>query len=193
MADAKHILWGITGSVAAIRSEQLAEGLLGLGQVQAMATRRARHFLSELPAAITCYGDEDEWTQWNELGDPVLHIELRRWADVLLIAPATADCLAKLSNGICDTLLLSVGRAWDFSKPVVVAPAMNTMMWEHPTTAEHLSRLRSWGVHVVDPVEKRLACDDVGMGAQAPAAMIVARLEQILNGAEKPPAHARGT
>jgi len=68
----------------------------------------------------------------------VLHIELRRWADVLLFAPLTAHTLAKLALGLCDNLPTNIARAWDSNKPVLVAPAMNTHMWNHPLTADHL-------------------------------------------------------
>lgn len=63
------------------------------------------------------------------MGDPVLHIELRRWADVLVLAPLSANTMAKVAHGLCDNLLTSVVRAWDYAKPMIVAPAMNTYMW----------------------------------------------------------------
>lgn len=95
--------------------------------------------------------DEEEWEQWKKRGDIVLHIELRKWADCLLIAPLSANTLAKISTGICDNLLTQVCRAWDMEihkagharvgllkKPIVACPSMNTMMWEHPITAKQL-------------------------------------------------------
>lgn len=169
-----NILWGLTASVAAIRAGDLAAALQAVGNVKAVATQKTRHFLSDFPSAVPLFTDDDEWEAWKGLGDPVLHIELRRWADVLVVAPASADCLAKLAAGVCDNLLYSVVRAWDFSKPVVIAPAMNTYMWEHPSTARQLATLESWGVRFVNPVEKQLACADVGMGALAPADAIAA-------------------
>jgi phosphopantothenoylcysteine decarboxylase len=173
-AERPRILWGITGSVAAIRSDRLATALADVGDIKAVVTRRARHFIpSDIPE-FPVHDDNDEWNSWRKLGDPVLHIELRRWADVMVIAPLSADALAKMAVGIADTLLLSVVRAWDYSRPLVVAPAMNTMMWEHPVTGEHLAKLESWGVRVVSPVAKELACADVGMGAQASAETIAA-------------------
>ncbi len=168
-----HIVWGITGSVAAIRARDLARQLLPLGEVQAVVTESAKHFLDDLPEAIPVHDEQSEWSSWRELGDPVLHIELRKWADVFLLAPLTADSLAKLAVGICDNLLLSIARAWDFSKPMIIAPAMNTKMWEHPSTAGQLQTLRSWGVGVVEPVEKELACSDVGLGGLASPETIV--------------------
>ena len=75
--------------------------------------------------------------------DEVVHIELRRWADVLLVAPASANTVAKLAQGLCDNLLTCVARAWDFQEnKLIVCPAMNTMMWEHPLTSRHLSILK---------------------------------------------------
>jgi phosphopantothenoylcysteine decarboxylase len=186
----RRVLWGISGSVATIRADRLAAELLKIGEVQAVVTRRGRHFLNPLPDSILVHDDESEWAVWSKLGDPVLHIELRRWADVLVIAPLTADALAKTANGICDTLLLSVARAWDFSKPMILAPAMNTFMWEHPTTAEHLRRVREWGVRVVDPVEKELACSDVGMGGMAPADVVAAVVLAAVGDSERPADHS---
>lgn len=82
------------------------------------------------------YTDEDEWSIWSKIGDPVLHIDLSLWADIVLVAPASADIIAKINAGISDTLLLSVLRAWNFKKPCILCPAMNTMMWEHPITGD---------------------------------------------------------
>jgi phosphopantothenoylcysteine decarboxylase len=86
---------------------------------------------------------------------------------VFLIAPLSANSLAKIANGLCDNLLTCVVRAWDFRKPLLVAPAMNTYMWESPFTEQHLGACRKLGVKVIAPVEKRLACGDVGNGGMA--------------------------
>ena len=85
--------------------------------------------------------DEDEW-KYEKVGDPVLHIELRKWADILLIAPMSANTLAKVAQGLSDNLVTCVARAWDVSKPFVVCPAMNTQMWVHPLTHQHVTLLR---------------------------------------------------
>ena len=72
---------------------------------------------------------------WNKIGDPVLHIELRRWADILVVCPASADTMAKIVSGMADNLLLSVVRAWEFNrKPSILCPAMNTIMFEQKIT-----------------------------------------------------------
>jgi hypothetical protein len=95
----------------------------------------------------------------------VLHIEMRRWADILVVAPASANLLSKAAYGIADNFVLSVMRAWDFRKPCVLCPAMNTAMWTHPSTKDSIDRMESWGWEVLGPVEKLLACNEKGNGA----------------------------
>ena len=175
-----RILLGATGSVATVKVPKLAVQLKAFADVRVVATERGRFFLGKArtydgaaygafeQAQIEILSDDDEWARWNKVGDPVLHVDLREWADLLLIAPLGANTLAKLANGLCDDLLSCTARAWDLDKPVVVAPAMNTAMWSHPMTAHHLAALRGvYDAAVVAPVSKALACGDVGIGALA--------------------------
>ena len=178
--DRPNILWGLTGSVATIRADRMAEAFVELGNVEAVVTFSAEHFLPPASLGMKIHRDIDEWDQWKVLGDPVLHIELRKWADVLVIAPLSANSMAKLAVGLCDNLLTSVARAWDFSKPMIIAPAMNTMMWNHPVTQTQLDTMQQWGVHVVMPVEKELACRDVGMGALASPEQIADAIRAVI-------------
>ena len=180
-----NILHGVSGSVAAIRADRVLHALQAHGEVQVVATAAAEHFLPPLEATV--HRDADDWRRWRTLGDPVLHIELRRWADVLVVAPLSANTLAKLAGGLCDNLLTSVVRAWDYGQPLLVAPAMNTLMWTHPATAGQLDRLRSWGAVVIEPVAKELACGDVGAGAMATPETITAAVGASA-GATEPPA-----
>ncbi|KAL4428241.1 hypothetical protein ABPG75_002330 [Micractinium tetrahymenae] len=178
-----RVLLAASGSVATIKLAQLAELLLQFADVRVVATKSARYFFQdgELPAACRpVLGDEDEWRQWRAVGDPVVHIELRRWADALVIAPLSANTLAKIASGLCDNLLTCVVRAWDSGKPLLLAPAMNTFMWESPFTEQHLEVCRQLGATVVAPVSKRLACGDVGAGAMAAPADIAAACRQRL-------------
>jgi phosphopantothenoylcysteine decarboxylase len=209
------VLLGVTGSVAAIRTPQLYEQLKQVGhEVKVVATKAALYFfdpasLDPLPGGLyqrnrdVVILDEDEWPgrgkgQRYVRDDSVLHIELRRWADLLLIAPLDANTLAKLVGGICDNCLTCVCRAWDPARPVVLAPAMNTFMWEHPITRRHLRQLaadagagtapetldlpglvdwvngRKRKLLIVAPQSKRLACGDVGVGAIAEVEDLVA-------------------
>ncbi|GLI71429.1 hypothetical protein VaNZ11_016643 [Volvox africanus] len=135
-----------------------------------------------LPPLFPLPQDESEWRQWRAVGDPVLHIELRRWADVLVVAPLSANTLAKMANGLADNLLTCVVRAWDFTRPLLVAPAMNTAMWTSPFTSRHLDTLTQLGANVVvvPPISKRLACGDEGMGAMAAPEDITAQCRQVL-------------
>src|SRR5262245_11512289 len=209
-----NILLGVTGSVAAIYTPELFAALTSAGhQVKVVATKAARYFFD--PAQIAPHTpsrrnpecvilDEDEWNgDRYRRGDPVVHIELRRWAQLLLIAPLDANTLAKLANGLCDNCLTCVYRAWDRTRAVVLAPAMNTLMWEHPATMRHFrqiaadlmgsllqSPLDSAGLawindncptlEIVAPLTKRLACDDVGEGALADRRTILQAVDRAL-------------
>src|SRR6516165_8112180 len=150
-----NILLGVTGSVAAVRTPLVFEELCKAGhQVKVVATQAALYFFDPRSLDAGHGGrnpdiiivDADEWPGRGEgqryrRDDPVLHIELRRWADLLLIAPLDANTLAKLAAGLADNCLTCVWRAWDPDRPVVLAPAMNTLMWEHRLTGRHLRQL----------------------------------------------------
>ena len=123
------------------------------------------------------------------MSDSVLHIDLRNWADICLVAPLSAHTLGKISNGLCDDLLTCTLRAWDFekAKPIILAPAMNTAMWKHPITSMQLNAIKSFGrvdgkdtVAIVQPVAKTLACGDKGVGALADLDDIISTIEQRL-------------
>jgi phosphopantothenoylcysteine decarboxylase len=176
-----NVLLCVTGSVAAIRVPELVQLLIaleGVREVRVVVTEHSLPFLSTqspLPAHIQVLRDDDEWKDWNKLGDAVLHIELRNWADVLVVAPLSANSLAKIALGICDNLVTCIARAWHVGiRPFLVAPAMNTAMWEHPITRTHLNALErpEIGVLVIPPIIKKLACGDVGMGAMATPTVI---------------------
>lgn len=172
-----NILLGVTGSVAATLTPQLVDALRAAGHdVQIVATASSRYFWDPAAVAVRTWHDRDEWAGTAYVRDQSIpHIELRKWADALIIAPCSANTLAKLAAGLSDNLLTSVCRAWDRRKPIVLAPAMNTHMWEHPATAEHCATLQRWypQLTIVDPVVKPLACGDTGIGAMAPIDRIV--------------------
>ena len=211
-----NILVGATGSVAAIRIPDLFASLTAEGHaVKVVATDSATYFFDPDSLGSSLIRDSDEWPgEGYKRGDTVLHIELRKWADLFLIAPLDANTLAKLAVGLCDNCLTCVWRAWDMTRPVVLAPAMNTLMWEHPFTRRHLRSLaadagaghvpghleglpllaqindRSKTLRVVPPVEKPLACGDVGMGGLAEIAEIVTAVREMLN---RPPSASTST
>ncbi|XP_045215386.1 phosphopantothenoylcysteine decarboxylase-like [Mercenaria mercenaria] len=169
-----NVLICCTGSVAALKIPEIVARLLQEKiEVKVVTTDRALHFFDSSTLSIPVLTDADEWKAWTKRGDPVLHIDLRKWADILVIAPLDANTLAKISNGICDNLLTCVVRAWDLKKPLFFAPAMNTYMWEHPLTYEQIEKLESWGYREIPVVEKTLVCGDKGAGAMAEVSTIV--------------------
>ena len=178
-----RIVLAVSGSVATIKLSLIAQGLLAFADLVIITTQSARHFFNDTdlpPASLPVLSDADEWGSWKAVGDPVVHIELRKWADMMVIAPLSANTLAKMANGLCDNLVTCVVRAWDFSKPLLVAPAMNTYMWESAFTARHIESIEKLGVRVVGPVSKKLACGDVGVGGMASAEAIVEAVEALI-------------
>lgn len=129
--------------------------------------------------------DQDEWSAWNGRGDPVLHIQLRDWAQVMVIAPLDANTMAKMAQGLCDNLLTCIVRAWDVMRPLVFCPAMNTHMYKHPLTMRHTAMLKDLGYIEVCVVSKRLMCGDIGPGAMAELDNIVNAVMQELPGAQR--------
>ncbi|XP_044258507.1 phosphopantothenoylcysteine decarboxylase [Tribolium madens] len=174
-----NILIGCTGSVATIKLPLLVNSLLGLQHLQIkiriVVTERAKHFFDQkdIHPDAEVFTDSDEWAGWTKRGDPVLHIELSKWADIFVIAPLDANTLAKIANGLCDNLLTCTARAWELSKPLIFCPAMNTKMFQHPLTATQISTLISWGYIEVPVIEKTLMCGDTGAGAMAEVVTIV--------------------
>lgn len=168
-----HILLGATGSVATIKVPLIIDKLFKIYtrervSIQLIVTKPAEHFLRGLKIStdVKIWREEDEWSGFRKVGDPVLHHELRKWADIFLIAPLSANSLAKMANGICNNLLTSILRDWTPSTPVLVAPAMNTFMYINPMTKTHLKILQEDApfITVLKPVEKVLICGDIGMG-----------------------------
>ena len=158
-----NILLGVTGSVAAIKTPKLIVALREIGAVRTVVTESALKFNSFTENSV--YTDKDEW-KWKNMGDPVLHIELRDWFDVFVIAPCTINTLAKMAHGICDNLLTTIWMASP-NKKVLVAPAANTQMWNNKITQQNVISLMNLGVKFVSPIEKKLACGETGVGAMA--------------------------
>jgi phosphopantothenoylcysteine decarboxylase/phosphopantothenate--cysteine ligase len=158
-----HIVLGVTGGIAAYKAPDVVRRLRDIGaDVRVILTPNAARFVSPLSlAAVSDHGVIIE--QWGDSGHGgVDHIELARWADLLLIAPATANMLAKLAVGLADDALSTYAIA--HRGTIVVAPAMNTSMLQHPTVQMNLATLRERGVIVLDPDSGILACGDEGSG-----------------------------
>ena len=168
----KHILLGITGGIAAYKSAELVRLLVKQGaSVQVAMSEAATHFIAPLTfqalsgkPVIT-----DPWAANTASG--MAHIALSREADLLLIAPATANCLAKLAHGLADDLLSTLALARN--GPLLLAPAMNREMWSHPATQRNVATLRGDGVTLLGPACGEQACGEVGEGRMLEAAEIL--------------------
>jgi phosphopantothenoylcysteine decarboxylase / phosphopantothenate---cysteine ligase len=171
-----RVLLGVTGGIACYKAVEVARLLVKAGaRVQVVMTEAATRFVGTVTfASLTrrrVYTDifEDEET--------VLHVRLARDADVVLVAPATANVLAKMTSGIADDLLTNV--LLNATAPVVVAPAMHTEMWEHPATRQNIEVLRGRGVTIIDPEAGELAGGDEGVGRLAEPTTILQSLAEI--------------
>lgn len=189
-AQPRTIILGVTGGIAAYKAADLARLLLeGGSEVQVVMTAGARRFVTALTfAALTqrkviteLFSDHGENAT---LDSAIEHIRVAREGDLLLVAPATADILAKFAAGIADDFLTATHLA--FTGPVIVAPAMNTHMWNHPATRENVARLRERGVVVVEPESGPLACGMRGPGRLADLETIADAAGEALRARSKP-------
>ena len=159
----KHILLGVTGGIAAYKSADLVRRLRERGaEVQVVMTDGAREFVT--PMTFQALSGRPVRTDlWDPTAEASMgHIELARWADLVLIAPATADFLARLAGGRADDLLATTCLAT--AAPIALAPAMNQQMWANPATQANVSLLKARGVHVFGPGIGDQACGEVGAG-----------------------------
>lgn len=176
----KFILLGITGSIAAYKTADLISCLKEEGHpVVVVMTEEAKQFITPLTLQ-TLSGNpvfSDLFVlptrEWN-----AVHIALASRARMMAVVPATANVIGKLANGICDDLLTCVAIATE--APVLLAPAMNTRMYQHPAVQENLKKLRKFGCHFVDPEEGKLACGTEGIGHVASVEKIVRAIKAIL-------------
>ena len=169
----KRILLGVTGGIAAYKSPDLVRRLIERGaEVQVVMTAGAREFVAPLTFQAVS-GREVRSDLWDESAERAMsHIELARWADLVLVAPATADFLAQLAHGMADNLLNTICLAT--GAPVAVAPAMNRLMWSNAATQANVATLRERGVHVFGPDSGSQACGETGEGRMMEPADIAA-------------------
>ena len=169
----RHVILGVTGSIAAYKAADIARLLMkGGSDVSVIMTESATHFVGELtfrtltrrPVGLDMFAPKDDWKPE--------HISLAERADSLLIAPCTANVIAKLANGIADDLLTCTALAC--VAPVIVAPAMNEKMWEHPATQANIAVLKERGVTILEVGSGDLACGYQGKGRMADPEEIVA-------------------
>lgn len=159
---AKRIVLGITGGIAAYKSAELARLLIKQGyEVQVAMSEAACHFIT--PTTMQALSGRPVFTsQWEEQGNGMAHINLSRSAAAIVVAPATADFIAKLAHGLADDLLSNLCLARDCS--LILAPAMNRQMWESPATQRNIAQLKADGILLLGPDSGSQACGEEGMG-----------------------------
>jgi phosphopantothenoylcysteine decarboxylase/phosphopantothenate--cysteine ligase len=175
------ILLGITGGIAAYRGAELARTLVKRGHpVRCCLTEAGSRFITPLTlASLTgepCFGANPEYHEWRP--NPIIeHVDLARWADLVVVAPATADILGKTANGLADDLLSTLLLAT--TARVLWAPSMNCAMWAHPAVQANVARLKGFGHGVVEPADGLLACGEAGTGRLAEVADIADAVEAL--------------
>jgi phosphopantothenoylcysteine decarboxylase / phosphopantothenate---cysteine ligase len=175
----KRILLGVTGGIAAYKSADLVRRLMEQGaQVQVVMTAAAREFVT--PTTFQALSGRAVRTDlWDAQAEAAMgHIELARWAELVLVAPASADFLARLAHGLADDLLTTLCLATE--APIVVAPAMNQLMWRNPATRANVELLTGRGIRLVGPAVGDQACGEHGPGRLVEPADIVAQVAPLL-------------
>lgn len=176
----KNILLGVTGSIAAYKSADIANILTKKGfNVDVIMTAAAVKFIT--PLTFKTLTKNKVYTDVFDEDFPreVKHISLAKKADLFLIAPASADCIGKIANGIADDMLTSVIMATG-ETPKFIAPAMNTAMYENRIVQHNIEKLRKFGYRIIEPREALLACGDLGKGALADVNVIIDKVSEVL-------------
>lgn len=173
------IVYGITGSISAYKSTGIARLFSKEGHdVQIIMTASAKDFIT--PLTLATLSTKPVLSDWFDQANGYWHnhVDLGLWADLILIAPASANTLAKMANGFCDNLLL--GTYLSAKCPVVVAPAMDHDMWHHPATQRNIQQIQSDGVHVIPPAHGELASGLIGDGRLPEAEDVVAQAMKVI-------------
>lgn len=178
MAKTKEIILGVTGSIAAYKACDIIRRLQekGVG-VTVIMTKEAKEFITPLTLASLC-GRAVHEDMFGERTGQMAHLDLAKQARVLLIAPATANVIGKIANGIADDLLTCTAMAT--KAKILMAPAMNTGMYENAIVQENIAKLKKLGVGFIDAVKGKLACGTTGAGHLADVETIVQAVEQAL-------------
>lgn len=159
------MILGVTGSIAAYKSMDIVSKLKKDYDITVIMTESAKEFITPLSFQVLTNNKVYDKT-FDEDDSKVSHIELVKESDIILIAPATANIISKMANGICDDILSTILTV-AHNKKIIIAPAMNTNMYENPIIQENIKKLKSFGVEFIEPKESLLACGDYGKGALA--------------------------
>lgn len=180
----KRIVVGVSGGIAAYKACDLVSKLSKKDyEVKVILTKHAEKFVSKLTFEALChnYVETDLFDESNE--DPIAHITLAKWADLMIIVPATANIIAKVTHGISDDLLSTTFLACNKHK--IICPAMNTQMYENPITQKNIQACKDLGYQILDPVVGHLACNDTGRGKMIEPADIVEAIDNYFNTSNK--------
>ncbi|MFB3891482.1 MAG: flavoprotein [Phycisphaerae bacterium] len=181
-----EVLLCLTGGIACYKSADLASKLVQAGAgVTAAMTDSATRFITPLTLQSLTHRQVFTSVWQSSETFETQHISLVELADLMIVAPATANIIAKMANGIADDLVSVLALSAAGECPVLVAPAMNTRMWNAPPTRDNVGRLRKWGIRIVGPGEGYLACGTIGAGRMAEPAEIIETAKTILS--RKPP------
>lgn len=177
-----HITLAITGSIASYKAADLVSSLKKQGHsVSVLMTKAATDFIQPLTLQVLSQDLVHLDVMQEPYPDQVNHIERGKETDLFIIAPATANTIAKLAHGFADNMVTSTALALPDNIPKLLAPAMNTKMYNHPATQTNLKTLESYGYGIISPKESLLACGDFGSGALADLEIIIERIKETLN------------
>jgi phosphopantothenoylcysteine synthetase/decarboxylase len=178
-----NILLGVSGGIAAYKAVDLASKMTAAGaKVKTVMTQNACHLIG--PPSFEAVTNSAVFTSlWNTPDEyKIGHIALEQWADIIVVAPATANIIGKIANGICDDLLSTIlCAAWSLirSKSAILAPAMNNNMWNNSAVQRNVTTVKEMGFQLIGPVEGRLACGTEGIGRMAEPQDILKAIEKI--------------
>lgn len=176
----KTVVLGVCGSISAYKSADIINGLMKKNiQVEVMMTSNAQSFITPLTLQTLSKNHVHLDVMEEYDADKIQHIDLVKKTDLFIIAPASANMIGKLANGIADDMISTFALAAHHI-PTLIAPAMNTHMYTNPIVQKNLKRLTNYGYHVIEPRESLLACGDFGIGALATVPDIIEQIEYFL-------------
>lgn len=175
-----NILLLMSGSIACAKTTGLISAWVKTGhQVKVAVTASVRQFVGE--ATLEGLSGQPVLSETFASGDMMSHIHVSRWADAIIICPATANVINKITAGIADDILTSIWiAAYELKKPMIVVPVMNSAMWHYPATISSIETLKLWGVEVINPDQGDLACGEFGAGRMPEVDDLLVRIQGLL-------------
>ncbi|AUW96537.1 phosphopantothenoylcysteine decarboxylase [Streptococcus pluranimalium] len=177
----KTILLAVSGSISAYKAADLTSQLEKLGyKIHVLMTEAARDFITPLTLQVLSKNPVHLDVMEEKIANRINHIDLGKEADLFILAPASANTIAQLANGMANNMVTATALALPTSTPKLFAPAMNTKMYDHPATQANMERLKSYGYREIEPKSAVLACGDIGRGALADLDIIIKNIEETL-------------